>query len=61
MAQFFRPCDQGAVAGNLIMLDGLGIGDNGRVQDSLVFDLARGRVGPLIRPSIAGQSVPLGC
>ena len=43
------------------MLDGLGIGDDGRIQDSLVLDFACGRVASLIKPSIAGQSVPFGC
>ena len=47
VAQLFRPGDQGAVAGNLVMLDRLGIGDNGGVQDGLVFNLACGRIGLL--------------
>ena len=43
------------------MLDRLGIGHDGCIQDSLVFDLAAVALASLMRPSMAGQSVPLGC
>jgi hypothetical protein len=56
MAQFFRPSCEGAVAGNLIMLDGLGIGQDGRIQDGLVFDFACCRVG-LLDQAIDGRAV----
>jgi hypothetical protein len=36
MAQFFRPGDQGARSGK--MLGGLRIGNDGGVQDGLIFD-----------------------
>ena len=61
MTKSFGPRDQSAVAGNLIMLDRLRIGDDGRIEDRFVFNLARVAFASLIRPSMAGQSVPLGC
>ena len=60
MAEFFRPGDQRAVAGDLVVLDGLRIGDDRRIEHRLVLDLAGGSSASLIRPSMAGQSVPDG-
>jgi hypothetical protein len=44
VTEFFSPCDQGPVAAQFVVLDGLRIGDDGGVQHGFVFDVARGFV-----------------
>src|ERR1700759_5856155 len=46
-AELSCPCDQAAVADDLIMLGGLRAVDQGRVGHLLVCDFARGLVGPV--------------
>ena len=40
MLKFARPCDQCAVAGNLVVLDRLRTADDRGIEDLLVFDFA---------------------
>ena len=61
MAELFCPCDQRAVAGDLVVLDCLRVRNDRGIEYGLVLDVACGLSASLIRPSIAGQSVPEGC
>ena len=51
LLSFLRPCDEGAVAGNLVMLNRLCTANDRGIKDLIVLNF---------KPSMAGQSVPFG-